>query len=294
MKEKALGVSAVLIAGLMWAIEPVLAKLSYQNTDVMHTSAIRAIIVCLIALVYIMVSKHRSLSVTKKEGSILLYIAIVGTLFADLLYFYALSTIPVLNAVLIGHLQPVFIIVISFFLLRKDSLHKIDYLGILLLIISAVLVTTKTIANAQALRFGSTGDVMVLFATLAWATTAIAMRKYLPTVHAGTITFYRFFFASIVFSVYLLIQHIYTLYIYQIGVGIVVGIGTICYYEGLKRLKAAQVSGLELSAPVFAAIIGFFVLQETVTLLQILGMMLLIIGIVMISRKEPDKTVQQH
>ena len=286
MSPKKIGVIAVLIASLMWAIEPVLAKLSYQQTNFIHTSAIRAIVVTSIALLYVILSKKTSLRVTKKEASVLMYIAFVGTLFADLLYFYALTSIPVINAVLIGHLQPVFIILLSFLILKKDRLTRIDYLGIIFLMISAGLVTTKTLGNAASLHFGSMGDAVVLFATIAWATTAIAMRKYLSNLHAGIITFYRFFMASIIFGFYLIINKMFTIYSYQIAIGIIVGLGTICYYEGLKRIKAAQVSGLELGAPVFAAIIGFIVLGEIITWMQILGILLLIIGISLLSKKE--------
>lgn len=54
----------------------------------------------------------------------LVYIGIAGTVFADLLYFFALTKIPVINAVLIGHVQPIFIILIGFFILKEDRLKK--------------------------------------------------------------------------------------------------------------------------------------------------------------------------
>jgi drug/metabolite transporter (DMT)-like permease len=180
----------------------------------------------------------------------------------------------------------------SFIVLKTDNLLPIDYAGIALMMISAIFVTTKTMENASSFTFGSLGDVVVLFATIAWASTAIAMRKYLPSMHAGVITFYRFFIASIVFGIYLFASQLFTIYLFQIGVGIIVGIGTICYYEGLKRLKAAQVSGLELGAPVFAALIGFIVLGEIVTWMQTLGMILLFFGIYLLSKKEQKQTVR--
>jgi len=68
--------------------------------------------------------------------------------------------------------------------------------------------------------------------------------------------------------------------------GIIVAIGTISYYFGLKRIKAAQVSGLELSAPFFAAILGFLILGEQLTIIQIFGIILLLVGIYYISKKE--------
>ena len=69
-------------------------------------------------------------------------------------------------------------------------------------------------------------------------------------------------------------------------VGLVVGVGTILYYEGLKRIKAAQVSALELSTPFFAVVFAFLILQERATVMQISGIVLLVVGILLLSRKE--------
>ncbi len=287
MSTKRIGVVAVLLASVMWAIEPVLAKLSYHNSDFLQTSAIRAIFVTLTALVYATITNRASLRIDRRQLPVLVYLAVAGTLFADLIYFYALKQVPVINAVLIGHMQPVFIVLIGFLILRRDRLTKLDWIGIVFMMVSGLLVTTKTIENLGALKLGTLGDLLVLSSTVAWATTAIVMRKYLKEMNAGVVTFYRFFLASIAFSVYLIsTSTIGIANIYQILIGIVVGAGTILYYEGLKRIKAAQVSALELSAPFFAAILGFVILGELLKTMQIVGIFCLLLGIYCLSKKE--------
>jgi len=203
MDAKKTGILAILGASLMWAVEPVFAKLAYASSDFLQTSAIRAIVVALIALLYVFLTGKRNLKVTSKQFPKLLYLAIAGTIFADLLYFFALTKIPVLNAVLLGHMQPVFIILIGFFFLEEDKLTRFDYAGIFIMIIAAVFVTTKTLENLFMIKLGTAGDIYVLLATVAWATTAIVMRKYLRGLDAGVITFYRFSIASVIFIVYL-------------------------------------------------------------------------------------------
>ncbi len=47
---------------------------------------------------------------------------------------------------------------------------------------------------------------------------------------------------------------------YQMIVGIVMGLGIVAYYEGLKRLKAAQVFVLELTTSFFASAIAYLTL----------------------------------
>ena len=287
MKKKQLGVATILLASVIWSIEPILAKLSYETSDFLQTSAIRAMVAALTAFLYLFVTRKSAFRVTKQHLSPLIYIALVGTLVADFMYFVALSQIPVINAVIIGHMQPIFIIAFGFFLLKSDSLTKVDYLGICLLITSGLLVTTRTTENLLALRFGTLGDLIVLSATIAWATSAIVMKKYLTSLDAGAITFYRFFFPSLLFIAYLgLTSSLFIPNIYQVCIGVIIGIGTILYYEGLKRLKAAQVSGLELSIPFFAAILAFFFLGELITIMQITGIGLLLIGVYLISKKE--------
>ena len=289
MQQKIVGVLAILGASLMWAIEPIFGKLSYSNSDFLHTSAIRAFIVVLTALIYVFITNKGNLKLNKIQFSTVVYIGIVGTIFADLIYFYAFTKIPVINAVLIGHMQPIFIVIIGYFILKEDKLTKFDYIGIFIMIIAGLFVTTRTYENLSQLKLGTFGDILVLLATIAWATTAIAMRKYLKDMNAGVVTFYRFLTASILFAVYLLFTSSITISnIYQILVGIVVGIGTILYYEGLKRLKTAQVGALELSTPFFAAILSFFILGEITTFMQIIGIVLLFVGVYFLSKHEDN------
>jgi drug/metabolite transporter (DMT)-like permease len=294
VNTKRIGVVTILLASIMWAIEPILAKISYENSDFFHTSAIRAIVAALTAFLYIVLTRKSPLKVTRQQLSPLIYIAIVGTLVADFMYFFALSQVPVINAVILGHMQPIFIIALGFFLLKSDTLTKFDYLGISLMIIAGLLVTTRTMENLFTFKFGTLGDLIVLSATIAWATSAIVMKKYLTAMNAGVITFYRFFFPALVFTMYLgLTSSLIITNIYQVLIGVIIGIGTILYYEGLKRLKAAQVSGLELSTPFFAAILAFLFLNEFITSMQIIGIALLFVGVYFISKKEkgPGGTV---
>ncbi|MFO8133414.1 MAG: DMT family transporter [Thermoplasmatota archaeon] len=284
---KHVGVAAVLAASVMWAIEPIAARLSYGNADALHTVAIRAIVVAAVAFFYVVATRRETLHVSRRELPPLVYLAVVGTLFADALYLLALQRTAVVNAVLIGHLQPVFIVALSIPLLKKDRLTAYDGAGITLMMFSAWLVSTRTPSRIISLEFGTWGDAFVLAATVAWASTAVAMRKYLTGLHAGVITFYRFALASLVMLGYLAARDLLVVANgWQVVVGVVVAVGTILYYEGLKRLKAAQVSALELAAPFFAAILAWLALGEAVTGMQMAGLMFLVFGVLLLARRE--------
>jgi len=287
MDNKKIGVISIIFADIMWAIEPVFAKLAYRDADVLQTSTIRAIFVALTALPYIFITNRGNFRINRKQFGVLVYIAIAGTIVADMLYLIALAKIPIVNALLVGHLQPIFIILIGFFVLREERLAKFDYLGMLVMMIAALLVTTKTLGNLASLKLGTFGDLIVLFATVAWATTAIAVRKYIKDMNAGVMAFYRFMMAGIILIVYSLLKSsLQILNIYQVLIGIVVGVGIMFYYEGLKRLKAMQVSSLELATPFFGAVLGFIALGERVTIMQILGILIMFVGVYLLAKKE--------
>ena len=287
MQKKALGVAIVLGASVMWAVEPILAKLSYQTTGYLDTFATRSVFSLMTIGIYLILIRHQGVAVARKYLPKLIYISLAATLFADLMYIYALTRVAVINAVLIGHMQPIFIVVFGFIFLKEDRITTFDYLGILFMLLAGIAVTSKTFGNLLHLRLGTIGDLYVLLATIAWASTAIVARKYLRELDAALIAFYRFLFATIIFLAYLApVRGIHVTNVYQILIGVVIGTGTILYYEGIKLIKAAQVSALELSTPFFATILGVAVLKEYITLLQFVGIMFLFGGIYFLSRKE--------
>ncbi len=288
MNNKTLGIISILLASILWSIEPIFLKLSCETSDFVQTNAIRAVFALLVAFIYILIRrKPKELKLDKKDIAPMVYIAIATMLFADLMYVYSLTLIPVVNAVVIGHLQPVFIVIFGFFVLKSDKLNTYDYIGILLLVISGILVTTGTLENLLNFRFGTFGDLVVLAAAVAWATGAIVARKYLTHLDCGVLSFYRFSVASIVLLIYLIVNN--KLFIdnyYQVIIGVIVGLGMILYYESITRIKAAQTSALELSTPLFATVLAFLFLYEAPTIMQIIGVVVLLFGIYFISKKE--------
>jgi len=288
VKNKTIGIIAILLASIMWAIEPIFVKLSYETSDFIQTNTIRAIFALFVAFIYILIKrKPKDLKLSKKDVAPMVYIALVATLFADFVYVFSLSLVSVVNAVIIGHMQPVFIVVFGIFILKSDKLTSFDYIGIVLMVVSGILVTTGSLENLMSLNLGTIGDLFVLSAAIAWATTAIVTRKYVKHLDTGVLAFYRFSLAAVVLSIFLILHNrFFIANYYQVAVGIIVGLGTVLYYESLTRIKAAQTSALELSTPIFATVLAFFLLSEVPTLMQIVGVVLLLLGLFFISRRE--------
>jgi len=284
--KKLEGILFVFFASIIWATQPILAKLSYETSSYVQTTSISFIFITLIAFIYAIITK-KEFKISRTELKAILYLTTIGTIFADFVYFYALTITPSLNAVLIGHIQPIFIILITFAILKEEKLSKWDYFGGIFMILSAVLVSARNLENLINLRLGTLGDLIVLSVTIAWASTAVVAKKYLKSLNSGVLVSYRYFFASVVFIIYLLIfSSLRINSIYQIVLGVLLGIGYILYYEGLKRIKTAQVGFIELCAPFSAAFLGWIILGETFTLMQLFGLGMLIIGVYFLSKRE--------
>ena len=65
MNSKKTGILAIVGASVMWSLEPILAKLAYENSDFLQTSAIRAIVVVFTAFLYVLITGVRKLKSAK-------------------------------------------------------------------------------------------------------------------------------------------------------------------------------------------------------------------------------------
>jgi uncharacterized membrane protein len=85
-RSRTAGIVAILAASVMWAVEPICAKLAYEQSDFLTTSAVRAVIVVLIALAYALITNGRGLRVTRAQLPVLVYIGLAGTVFAGVYF----------------------------------------------------------------------------------------------------------------------------------------------------------------------------------------------------------------
>jgi len=282
--QKALGVLFGVAAGAMWAVETILGKIMLSSLSFIQVTASEAFFATITAFVYILLSGE---SLKIKDASLMdiLSVGLIGSVLAPLIYFFGLTLTFAVNAALIAHLQPLFVSIFGFFFL-KERMHKHDVIGGALIGLAVILITGRTLDNIVNFKLGNIGDLVVLLATMGWALVAIPGKRLTRHVSSATIVGYRFLVASTIFLPLLLFMNQLVIEsIYQVLLGITVGLGYIFYYEGLKRIKAGQVALTELSSPFFAAILAWVLLGEYTTIIQIVGASLLMAGLVILTRE---------
>ena len=285
--RKALGVLFGVAAGAMWAVETVLGKIMLSSLNFIQVTASEVFFATITAFAYILLSGE---TVKLKGASLIdiLSIGVIGTVLAPLVYFFGLTQTFAVNAALIAHLQPLFVSILGFFFL-KEKMHKHDVIGGVLIGFAVILITGRTLGNIANLKLGNIGDLVVLLATLGWAFVAIPGKRLTKHISSVVIVGYRFLVASMIFLPALLfLNQLMIKSIYQVLLGVTVGMGYIFYYEGLKRIKAGQVAITELSSPFFAAFLAWALLGEHITITQIIGASLLVTGLVILTQEKSD------
>lgn len=287
MCRKALGVLFGTLAGAMWSIEAIIGKTLLSSLSFIQVTASEAFFAFIMSLAYVLLSGRPLLCKGLSLRDILI-IGVVGSVIAPAAYFLGLSWTLAINATLLAHLQPLFVLILGLIFLNEKPCRD-DIFGGLMMGLAAILITSRSVENLAALRLGNLGDIIVLLATLCWATVAIPGKRLAMAADSVLIVSYRFLIASAAFLPMLAILNQLAIEsIYQVVLGVVAGLGYIFYYEGLKRIKASQVALTELSSPFFTAILAWLILNERLTIMQAFGAIFLLVGLVLLARRERE------
>lgn len=285
--QKITGILFGISAGAMWAIEAVLGKILLSSLSFMQTAASEAFFATIISLIYVLLSGE-PLKFDASSLRDILLVGLLGSVLAPIAYFLGLSWTLAVNATLLAHLQPLFVSVLGFIFLN-EKIWRNDIIGGLTIGFAAILITSRSIENLTALRFGNLGDVVVLLATLCWAMAAIPGKRLTKVAKSTLIVSFRFLVASAVFfPLITVLNQLAIESVYQVVLGLIAGLGYIFYYEGLKRVKASHVALTELSSPFFTSILAWFILGEYLTMMQIVGAVLLFSGLILLTKKEQE------
>ena len=144
---------------------------------------------------------HKLKKVTLKDWRLLTITAILSRAIAPALMFTALGQTNVTNVVLIGRLEPIFILILSVFLLKIS----VNWLSILATVISFIGVAitvfwgiSEPAKMVMHLDFG-VGESLVAIAAFISAITTILSKQQLQSIPVGIFTVYRSLLGTFVF-----------------------------------------------------------------------------------------------
>ena len=237
----------------------------------------------------------RSKKTFNKLSKGVMFLMLLSSLFLALhfaLWITSLSYTTIASSVILVTSNPLFVAIISYFL-WKEGLTKPMLLGILVALIGAIFITGGGITVSPGTLLG---DVLALLAALAMGAYLIIGRQLRMRIDIGSYLAIVYTGAAVMLLVATLVAG-YSLtgysaftYIMLILLAVVPQlIGHSSLNLAVRLIPATFVAVAILGEPVGATILGYFILDEVPTWVEIVGGVLILGGIFMVLRQKPER-----
>ncbi|MGA0209580.1 MAG: EamA family transporter [Candidatus Nanopelagicales bacterium] len=289
------GVVMYLLAALFFAINGVLGKSAIEaGLDPLPLVELRNAGAMVILIVIVAIVRPSAFRVTRKELPFLVVYGVLAFTLVQFLYFFTISRVPVGVGTLLAFLAPIIVALYVKFV-RKQPVRSRIWLAIFLTLLGLALVAQVW----QGLTLDSvglmSGLLLAFFLALYW----ILGESGQGHRDALSLTMWGFIFSTVTWS----IIAPWTRFPFQaltenaapmrpgwpglpiwlvMLIGIVFGtvISFLLVLGSLRRLGAARAGIVGTSEPVWAGILALLFLGETLTLIQGLGGLIVIAGII--------------
>jgi drug/metabolite transporter (DMT)-like permease len=292
--HRLLGPAMVLIAATGFAFKAILIKILYAefSIDPETVLALRLLFSLPFFVLMALFASGGARSLEARDWRALAALGFVGYYLSSYLDFLGLQYISAGLERLILFLQPTIVVLLSafFFKTRIRRHHVISialsYGGIALVFFSNL----NLAADPHAITLGSG---LVFLSALAYACYLLGSGAVIPRIGAARFTGFASMVACGFATGQFFISHgiaglvqppkVYWLSLTMALVSTVMPIWLMA--EGVKRIGANQVSMISAIGPVITIYFGWLILNEPITLVQIVGAMLVLAGVLLVSLK---------
>jgi len=286
-----------LIASVLFALNGTVSKaILMTGIDTERLSQLRVTVAFLVLLTFVAIKRPSALHLKRKEIPVLIAYGILGVAMTQYLYFVALVYLPVGVALLIEFTAPV-MVALWMRLVWKEPTRKTVWLALGMAIAGLALVAQ--IWNGFALN--AVGVIAALLAAVSLTTFYILGDKQMRVENHRdpvSLVMWGFAAAALFWAIFQpwwsfpwdllsgeseplgsaeVVFPIWSLSIYLVLLGTVIPFWLTV--ESLKHLRASQASTVGLTEPLFATIIAWILLGESLTLVQLSGGALILVGV---------------
>jgi drug/metabolite transporter (DMT)-like permease len=250
---------------------------------------------CLSALIVLTVARlhlRRDWPVIRAHWKILTLLSICGIAAFNTLVYTGLQFTSAINGILLQSAIPVGIVAISYLLFR-DTITLLQSAGILVSLVGAVVIITQgnlAIFTHLALNIG---DLIIIIAVLSYAVYSVFLRKR-PVLHPFSFLAVTFTLGALMLLPFYVWEHLFRqampfTRLTLLAVGYVAIFPSIvaylCYNRGVELLGANRAGLFIHLMPVFGSLMAIVFLGETFRWFHGLGIVLIITGIVLTTRR---------
>ncbi len=300
-KTERSGYLYILIGTTLWGVSSVVAKsLFILGLPPAELVQIRLTLATVTLLLILLIFDRNRIVISLKDLPYFLVLGFVGVAGVQFTYYYTISKIHVGPAVLIQYLSPVWIALYAF-VFQKEPLSKTKIAALLLALLGCYF--TVGGYRLDLLRLNRIGIVSGLISSLFFSFYALYGEKGLKKYDPWTLILYGFGFGALFYWTLISPMKVITegysfkiwmafLYIAIFSTLVPFGL----YFKGIERVRSTRASITATWEPVVAGITAYFVLEEVLSPLQVLGGIGVIAAIVLLQtakeRTSPSPTIE--
>ncbi|MFZ5970485.1 MAG: DMT family transporter [Bacteroidota bacterium] len=298
------GVIVSLVGAVCFSTKAIFVKLAYRDTDVDAVTllALRMLFslpfFTLSAWVYS--SKENNVRFTGSEWAYVALIGCLGYYISSLLDFTGLQFVSAGIERLILFIYPTFVLLISS-VWFKQKIYPRQWLAVAITY-AGLLIAFLSEARIQAGPGFIKGSLLILSCAFTYATYIVGSGKLIPKVGAMKFNSYAMSFASagvlvhfLLFSEVSLLGLPATVYMYSLLMALLsTVIPSYLVSASIKRLGANNTAIIASVGPVSTILQAYLFLGESITLLQLAGTFLILIGVLIISWRQAAPMAQKE
>lgn len=281
----------LVLTTLFWAAVFHIGKYAVAVVSPLYASAWRFVLAALVLVPVIAMIEGWSMATLRRNAFGLMIMSAVGIFGFNASLFYGLRHTSAVNGALIMAFTPALTAVFSA-LINREPLLRHQLIGLVFGVVGVIVVVSKGSWHTLATLSLSVGDLLVLFAALCWAIYPVIPKRFVKgmstlqitgsTIAGGAVLLA--FFAIETTPAFFAMPPLPV----AIGIAFMGFFGSVLAYfwwnQGIQRLGATSVAVFLNLVPMFTTMMGVM-LGQPVTLPQLFGAVLVIIGVVYSSGK---------
>ncbi len=290
------GIIICLLGAICFSTKAIFVKLAYRETDVDAVTllALRMIFALPFFLISALWSSNQSTNIrfTLRQWLAVACIGCLGYYISSLLDFLGLQYVSAGIERLILFVYPTLVLLISF-IFFKIKIRSMQWFALLITYAGLMVAFGGEVNYEEHAEKFYTGVLLIFVCAITYAIYIVGSGRLIPTIGAAKFNSYAMSFASIAVICHFLIVNDNSLfnldmdiYLYSFLMAI---IGTVIpsylVAEGIKRIGSNNAAIIGSVGPVSTIVQAYFFLYEPIHLLQLIGTVMILIGILIISKK---------
>ena len=281
----------IILAAILWGTIGIFTRelLGFGFTPIQITGARCAVTaVCMVG--FLLLVDREKLKIDLKDIWMFIGTGLLSIVFFNICYFTSIQYLTLSVASVLLYTAPFFVMLMSLFLFHERmTVQK----GLALALAFGGCILTAGIIGGDIGTISTVGILIGLGSGFGYALYTIFGRVALKKYHPLTITAYTFSVAAIGILPFCNVPEMIGLSVGNLGVlPYILILGIVCtvlpfllYTKGLQHVEAGKASVMAFVEPMVATLIGIFLFNEQMTLLNITGVVLIFAAIVLLNRR---------